>query len=83
MRETSPETSFRRQAILQSDFLYVPDAARDPRFAGNPLVTGEPGLRFYAGALLRTEDGYPVGTVCVIHLPARKPLPPAVRRPRS
>ena len=66
VRETPLETSFCRQAILQSDFLYVPDAARDPRFAGNPLVTGEPGLRFYAGALLRTEDGYPVGTVCVL-----------------
>ncbi|GJD57984.1 PAS domain-containing protein [Methylobacterium dankookense] len=66
VRETPLETSFCRQAILHSDFLYVPDAARDPRFACNPLVTGEPGLRFYAGALLKTEDGHPVGTVCVL-----------------
>ena len=66
VRETPLETSFCRQAILQSDFLHVPDAARDPRFACNPLVTGKPGLRFYAGALLRTQDGYPVGTVCVL-----------------
>ncbi len=65
-RETPLETSFCRQAILQEDFLHVPDATRDTRFEGNPLVTGEPGLRFYAGALLRTPDGHPVGTVCVL-----------------
>ncbi|MEG9524191.1 MAG: PAS domain S-box protein [Hyphomicrobiales bacterium] len=66
VRETPLDTSFCRHAILQEDFLYVPDAARDPRFEGNPLVTGEPGLRFYAGALLKTADGHPVGTVCVL-----------------
>nr|USU32368.1 PAS domain S-box protein [Methylobacterium sp. OTU13CASTA1] len=66
VRETPLETSFCRQAILQEDFLYVPDATRDPRFEGNPLVTGDPGLRFYAGALLRTADGHPIGTVCVL-----------------
>jgi PAS domain S-box-containing protein len=66
VRETPLETSFCRQAILQEDFLYVPDAASDPRFSGNPLVTGEPGLRFYAGALLKTAEGQPVGTVCVL-----------------
>ena len=72
VRETPLETSFCRQAILQSDFLYVPDAARDPRFACNPLVTGEPGLRFYAGALLSTGDGHPVGTVCVLDTQPRE-----------
>ncbi len=46
IRQTPIETSFCRQAILQQDFLHVPDATRDPRFQGNPLVTGEPGLRF-------------------------------------
>lgn len=66
VRETPLETSFCRQAILQEDFLYVPDATRDPRFEDNPLVTGEPGLRFYAGALLRTAEGHPIGTVCVL-----------------
>ncbi|MCJ2064888.1 PAS domain S-box protein [Methylobacterium sp. J-088] len=66
VRETPLESSFCRQALLHDDFLYVPDAARDPRFAGNPLVHGEPGLRFYAGALLRTAEGHPVGTVCVL-----------------
>ncbi|GJE36488.1 PAS domain S-box-containing protein [Methylobacterium sp. PvP062] len=66
VRETPLDTSFCRQAILQEDFLYVPDATRDPRFKGNPLVTGEPGLRFYAGALLKTDEGQPIGTVCVL-----------------
>jgi len=66
VRETPLETSFCRQAILHDDFLYVPDTARDPRFEGNPLVSGDPGLRFYAGALLRTDEGQPIGTVCVL-----------------
>jgi hypothetical protein len=47
VRETPLETSFCRQAILHDDFLYVPDTARDPRFEGNPLVSSDPGLRFY------------------------------------
>ena len=66
VRETPLETSFCRQALLQEDFLCVPDATRDTRFEGNPLVTGEPGLRFYAGAILRTSEGHPIGTVCVL-----------------
>ncbi|GJE71114.1 PAS domain-containing protein [Methylorubrum podarium] len=72
VRETPLETSFCRQAILHNDFLYVPDTARDPRFAGNPLVEGEPGLRFYAGALLKTAEGLPIGTVCVLDTRSRK-----------
>ncbi|PWN58031.1 histidine kinase, partial [Chryseobacterium phosphatilyticum] len=55
-----------RQASLHDGFRYVPDTARDPRFEGNPLVSGDPGLRFYAGALLRTDEGQPIGTVCVL-----------------
>lgn len=66
VRETPLESSFCRQALLQEDFLYVPDATRDARFDCNPLVRGEPGLRFYAGALLKTAEGHPVGTVCVL-----------------
>ncbi len=66
VRETPLESSFCRQAILQEDFLYVPDARHDPRFEDNPLVVGDPGLRFYAGALLKTADGHPIGTVCVL-----------------
>lgn len=66
VRETPLETSFCGHAILTEDLMVVPDATQDPRFAGNPLVTGEPGLRFYAGALLKTPDGLPIGTVCVL-----------------
>lgn len=72
VRETPLDTSFCRQAILQHDFLYVPDATQDPRFRNNPLVTGEPGLRFYAGALLKTPEGHPIGTVCVLDTKPRE-----------
>lgn len=71
VRETPLETSFCATAILEEEFLVVPDATRDPRFQGNPLVTGEPGLRFYAGALLKTQDGHAIGTVCVLDVVPR------------
>jgi PAS domain S-box-containing protein len=64
--ETPLETSFCTTALLEEEFLLVPDATEDERFACNPLVTGEPGLRFYAGALLKTADGHPIGTLCVL-----------------
>lgn len=66
VRETPLETSFCAMAILEDDFLIVPDARLDPRFECNPLVTGEPHLRFYAGALLKTDEGLPIGTLCVL-----------------
>ena len=66
VRETPLESSFCARAILEQDFMLVPDATRDPRFDCNPLVAGEPHLRFYAGALLKTEDGHAIGTVCVL-----------------
>lgn len=66
VRETPLETSFCAKAILEDDFLIVPDATLDSRFNCNPLVTGEPGLRFYAGALLKTAEGLPIGTLCVL-----------------
>ncbi len=71
VRETPLGSSFCAKAILEDDFLVVPDATKDPRFDCNPLVTGEPGLRFYAGALLKTSDGYPIGTVCVLDFKPR------------
>ncbi|WBH15128.1 PAS domain S-box protein [Sphingomonas radiodurans] len=66
VRETPLETSFCAKALIEEEFLLVPDATLDPRFACNPLVTSEPHIRFYAGALLKTEDGLPIGTLCVL-----------------
>jgi len=66
VRETPLASSFCAKAILEEDFLLVPDATKDPRFDCNPLVTGEPFIRFYAGALLKSETGYPIGTLCVL-----------------
>ncbi len=66
VRSTPLETSLCAKAILETDFLIVPDTTRDPRFDCNPLLVGEPFIRFYAGALLKSHEGYPVGTLCVL-----------------
>jgi len=75
VRETPLDTSFCAHALLEADGMVVADATEDPRFACNPLVTGEMGLRFYAGRLLKTEDGLPLGTLCVLDTQPR-PQPP-------
>ena len=66
VRETPLDTSFCAHALLQEDGLVVPDATKDSRFECNPLVTRESGLRFYAGRLLKSTDGYALGTLCVL-----------------
>lgn len=66
VRETPLATSFCAHALLLEDGMQVPDATLDARFECNPLVTGETHLRFYAGQLLKTQEGLPLGTLCVL-----------------
>ncbi len=63
--------SFCSHAVELGDMLVVPDATRDPRFAANPLVTGEPQIRFYAGQPVFSPGGHAVGTLCIIDRVAR------------
>lgn len=59
--------------------LVIPDATRDPRVSGSPLVTGEFGMRFYAGAPLRAPGGEVLGALCVIDRVPREPSPAMIR----
>jgi signal transduction histidine kinase/ActR/RegA family two-component response regulator len=74
IRETERDISFCAHTILDHCVMMVPDATQDGRFRHNPLVTGYPDVRFYAGAPLTTPDGYNIGTLAIIDTHPRPEL---------
>lgn len=73
--ETSREASFCAHALVGTGMLVVEDTHLDARFSRNLMVTGEPFIRFYAGAPLLTTDGYALGTLCVVDSVPRTLVP--------
>ena len=64
--ETPRGVAFCAHTINEENTLVIPDSSLDPRFSENPLATGPENVRFYAGVPLRSPDGQPVGTFCIV-----------------
>jgi len=79
--EIPSEGSFCAYAIRGEELFVVPDATRDERFAGNPIVVGAPDIRFYAGAPLAAPDGRKIGTPVLARPPAARADSAAADRP--
>ncbi len=71
VNQTPLETSICSHVILEHEFTEIRDTLDDQRLCDNPLCFGDGGFRFYAGALLRTDDGLPLGTLCVLDTRSR------------
>ena len=81
--ETPRDISFCGHVVMNEETLVVSDATQDDRFADNPLVTGEAGIRFYVGTPLVTSDNYVLGTLCVIDRYPRTFTPQQLRQLES
>lgn len=66
LKETPRDIAFCSHTILEKNTVIVPDATKDRRFSDNPVVTGEPFVRFYAGVPLINAHGFALGTICVV-----------------
>ncbi|RYE17273.1 MAG: PAS domain S-box protein, partial [Sphingobacteriaceae bacterium] len=71
-KSASREDTFCNYAITGHEVMIVPDTLKDVRFANNPFVTGDAGIRFYAGTPVTTQDGYNLGSLCVFDQKAKE-----------
>lgn len=74
MREVQRDVAICNLVLLSNEVLVIPDTRQDHRLDGNPLVQNEPGLRFYAGAPLLTQDGFNLGALCLLDTQPRDAL---------